>query len=144
MITAATFDHIRSIHGPVFDSSTYFSGSFQSENLSKSINSLENLLNAKVCWFLNSLVSVCKIFFLGIIEDSLYVNPCHCVDLSDTEVEIKVLIMLGSSRPKILVPDNSIDANLKQNIFLMVEIRPDGLTLGLLFEQCFNIFFFFT
>jgi endoribonuclease Dicer len=26
-------------------------GSFQSENLSKSIKSLENLLNAKVCWF---------------------------------------------------------------------------------------------
>lgn len=53
LIIAATLDHIRSIHGPHLDSSTYFSGSFQSKNLSKSINSLENLLNAKVCWFLN-------------------------------------------------------------------------------------------
>lgn len=58
LIIAATFDHLLSIHGPAFDSSSYFSGSFQSENLSKSINSLESLLNAKVCWFLNSQFSL--------------------------------------------------------------------------------------
>lgn len=58
LIIAATFDHLRSIHGQVFDGFTYFSGSFQSENLSKSINSLENLLKAKVCWFLNFLFSL--------------------------------------------------------------------------------------
>lgn len=79
LVLAATFDHIRSIHVRVFDSTTCFSGSFQSENLSKSINSLENLLNAKVCWFLNPLILACKIFLLGVIGDSLYVKTCHTV-----------------------------------------------------------------